>query len=747
MRKKTYKIYSFAILVIFSCIIFWNGFMRGSDFAWTVQQDRYWNTVLEMLLVYWLYLTVLLIPVNKNLWRYIWLVSVFLTLSFLHAFFYAIIVGALYIIMIYLTGYLLNKIIFRYDKNITRQFHFCIATGIGGIVLVVGIASALKVGTPQKLRILFLSIFIGELVLLRRSIKVVMGQWLTRIKVEKNRDENNKLKMIIALIITMITLVVCRANLGLDYDSIWYGLRSNFVLAPYTGIYDKVILMGCVYTYSKGIEVLTLPFAGLSTYSFIIAVNVVFCIMTLWAVYDLGSSTLPKEYSIIMALLVTLTPAIMNMAITAKSDTVTIYLQVVVLIYAVKTIKERKGIYLAMAFSTLLLSFGFKPSSIVFSTLIVTIIIIFSALLKVKIGVKNMKMLLISLGAIFVLWMRTWIITGYPLTSLLVPIFEKCGFYPKYPYTLPSANTMSVHELFTSGAIWGRLLRLFRIFFKPDAGDICTLEITWWGNLFTVLWIVSMIKIFLNPCKTFIKMKQDTIYAFQTIALVACSAVSVGCMLILSTPDGNYFMLMQILTYWFIMTEFAEQKYKIKKIVGVLSIPLVACNFLLCIAISTSWLVGATPIDLKNCGYYNHQKLYVEPCLESNSLNELREYLSQQCAAGKIRRIISFTGKDQIVHLLPAIIEECAQQQNWAPDTLASSNDLQKFMTYASVDNILIEKNYISTQEGYLNIITQLVQKGGLKIEYETNEYLLLSVGGNQKDDTTIQYFAKLLNQ
>ena len=737
MKKKKISICCLLVLIICACLVFWKGFMRGSDVAWTVQQNGYWDAVLEMALIFWINFIIFTRDFSKKAYKYILLSAVFLVFSFLHAFFYAAIICAAYAIMIYLTGYLISKALF--DKKKSNEFHYYFVTGMASIIIIIAVLSLFKIGTPEKLRVIFPLIFALEVIVLHRDIRYTLMKSYKRMQENQDTDQNLIISVEIAIVLTMLTFAVSRANLGLDYDSLWYGLRSDFVLAPKTGIFDKVVLMACVYTYSKGIEVLALPFAGLSSYSFIIGVNIVFCVVTLLAIYDLGRKTLPKVYSIAMVVLVVLTPSIMNMA--------TIYLQVVVLLYAISGIREKDPQYLAMAFSALALSFGFKPSSIVFSTLIVIVIVLFMFFQKLRISIKSIRFLIVSIFAVALLWFRTWMITGYPITSLLVSFFEKIGYYPKYPYTLPSANTMSVKELFTTGAIWERFARLFRIFFMPDAGDIYTLEISWWGVLFTVLWIVSMVMIFLRPIKTMKRMKENTIYAFQVISLVICSVASVGCMLILSTPDGNYFMLMHVLTYWFVVTELADKETTLQNTIQFLMIPLVSCNFLLSIAISWSWQVGVTPIDLRNVGYYNHKELYVRPTLAENSMTEINEYLTEQYKNGTVRRLIGFTRKEHAMYLLSAIVEGCVQQEAWGAETLSSESELSKFMECAKVDGLLLEKEYISSQKGYLNIITQLAQDGIVKTEYESENYLILSVGANQKDDNTIQYFTELLNE
>ncbi len=724
------------------CILFWEGFMRGSDFSWTVQQPDYWNAVVEMLLVFWVYVICLTLPVNKAIYRYIGIILSFLVLMYMHAFIFAILVSVLYALMIYLTGHLICKSIYRYDKDIANEFHFCFTIGVAGIICLVAIASLLKCGTPSKLRLIFPIVFISELILERKQIK----QKITKIGEGFEHRFNAKgdfiVAAILALICTMVTVQACRANLGIDYDSIWYGLRSNYVLAPENGIYDKLIMMACVYTYSKGFEVLSLVFSGLPSYSFTISVNVMMGVLTLLAIYRLGQIAGRKRTSLFFVLLVSLTPSIMNMMVTAKSDTVTIYLQVVVLLYAALALKEKRGQYLLLSFSVLLLSFGFKPSSIVFSTMIAVILLIMIGIVRIRPSRKDFCLFIMPLASICFLWGRTVLITGYPITSLVVPLFEKMGYYPKYPYTLPPNATMSLKTLLTTEAFWERLLRLPKIFFYPNTSDVYTLEMTWWGPLFSVIWIVSLFSILLKPIKAIMRIKEDCIYGFQVICFLVCSGVSLGCMMLLSTPDGNYFVLMHILTYWYASTELCRFCFKGKKLAGIIAVPLVACNFLLCIAISWAWSVGLTPIEMDNYGYYNHEVKQVNPQMQANELTEVYEYLK----SSEIQRMIVCSEKEAAMFKLPAVVESYTHQKVWAPETIKTVEELYGFLKYADVDSILFDEAYSSVDSHCTELVKALIDQGKLEMEFSAYGYAIFHVvDNNEPDGAAVQYMNNVL--
>ena len=88
-------------------------------------------------------------------------------------------------------------------------------------------------------------------------------------------------------VMSFLMIAVGRANNSLDYDSVWYGLRSPYVLNNKTGIYDNLKLVGCVYTYPKGYEVYQLPLSGFDSYGFVYAGNIIMSLAVLYMVYKI----------------------------------------------------------------------------------------------------------------------------------------------------------------------------------------------------------------------------------------------------------------------------------------------------------------------------------------------------------------------------------------------------------------------------------------------------------------------------
>ncbi len=67
------------------------------------------------------------------------------------------------------------------------------------------------------------------------------------------------------------------------YDSLHYGLRSEYVLDNGGGIYENLGMVNVVYTYSKGLETLLLPISGLPSYGFFLSFQIWMTVGTLIA--------------------------------------------------------------------------------------------------------------------------------------------------------------------------------------------------------------------------------------------------------------------------------------------------------------------------------------------------------------------------------------------------------------------------------------------------------------------------------
>ena len=174
-----------------------------------------------------------------------------------------------------------------------------------------------------------------------------------------------EMSICIALMFAMILLQAGRMNICADYDSLHYGLRNEYVLDNGGGIYENLGMVNVVYTYSKGLETLLLPISGLPSYGFFLSFQIWMTVGTLIAAGQIVELFVGRRYAVRCMTLLSCIPGIMNMSITAKTDSMTVFMQLVLLLFLLLYIRRQRSAYLvlAVAFYTVLAVQGTFPLS------------------------------------------------------------------------------------------------------------------------------------------------------------------------------------------------------------------------------------------------------------------------------------------------------------------------------------------------------------------------------------------------
>lgn len=252
------------------------------------------------------------------------------------------------------------------------------------------------------------------------------------------------------LIFTAFLIQAGRMNIALDFDTLWYGVRSEYILAGGAGIYENPGLVGMVYVYSKGLEVLTLPLSDLASHSYLLFFTLWLAVMGLMMVYRIARLFMGREYSVLAAALCASLPAIMNMGISAKPDIITWLLQLIMIEYFFRYListgagEDRNGkgsgrgnvTLLILSAGAYLLSLTMKPTSLIFSTAVfgmMGIYLIGWRRLSFRASLRHWASIILPGAALAGIWARTMMITGMPVTSVFTSIFAKLGFEMKYP--------------------------------------------------------------------------------------------------------------------------------------------------------------------------------------------------------------------------------------------------------------------------------------------------------------------------
>lgn len=701
---------------------------KYSALSWTFQQPTYWSAVCEVV-VCW----ALLVCGQYAFWKKpaiakAVVLTVIVCFCYAHQYLVAAVVGCLYICFIFLLGGSICR--WCGIERILGSWQTHITMGVAGVLLIVAAASGLKVGTPEKLRIILPVIFVILLVLNRKTLKVKAA--------ETTKQESSVAKsslseiMLLSGIIAFVLVQVGRANIALDYDSTWYGLRSEYMLAPETGIYDPMPFLACVHTYAKGIETLTLPLSGLGSFGMIYSVNIAFGIGIIKTAYDVCRLRCEKRTSLLAALCTAAIPGIMNMTVTAKSDILTAFLQVTALYFLLRAAEDKRMEYCIFCISACVLSYAFKSSSAIFSTALLLICVIHIIHRKPRFADGGKRVFWfagLSLGALSVIWLRTFLMTGCPFTFILPNIWRALGLEIKYPYEFTSVGMNSVSSLLDGDLLASRLRRILDILFFPVTDETMKVLIAWAGPVFALLWVVLLITLLLRIKNAWREICSGSIEGILYIAYFLLSALTLVCVLLLSAPDGNYFELLYVVT---VITFFLGFRKKNAGKMDVLILPVIASGMLLTAASSPGWALGFTQVDFTKGGYYN-SVVWVEQYMNYNSLGEVFQQLERE----ENPQVEMFSDKIPYTMFIPATTDTWQAHCIYGYGTTASLEAYSEYLQFAEMDYLLLDRDYMDTDAHATDVISQLADNGWLDMVLISENWALVRVDNSASSSGT----------
>lgn len=333
---------------------------------------------------------------------------------------------------------------------------------------------------------------------------------------EKDFQEGTLYPLVFAL--PFFILQMNRSNVALDYDSLRYGLRSAYVLFP-EGFFSAHGQINSVYSYPKGLELLTYPLNYLPGYGFLLSFSL-WTYLALALVFGLllfhFQKNRTKLYLGILCFF--LLSSVGNMSLTMKTDLFTLLLQLSALYFFLKR-KRLQSCFL------LFFSYSFKPTAVVFSTLL-GIVFLLTMLLEF-LGKRNTKtntkenininantginsntnhntiqakgekwtselpFVLFSLVYTGLITLRTFLITGLPFSTTFTGIFKAIGFHVNWPFNLDAHVDYSGELSFSESAL-SFFRRLFSFLFYPVGEDMEHVAIAWSGVLFPLILLFAL---------------------------------------------------------------------------------------------------------------------------------------------------------------------------------------------------------------------------------------------------------------
>lgn len=343
---------------------------------------------------------------------------------------------------------------------------------------------------------------------------------------EKDFQEGALYPLVFAL--PFFILQMNRSNVALDYDSLRYGLRSAYVLFP-EGFFSSHGQINSVYSYPKGLELLTYPLNYLPGYGFLLSFSL-WTYLALALVFGLllfhFQKNRTKLYLGILCFF--LLSSVGNMSLTMKTDLFTLLLQLSALYFFLKG-KRLQSCFL------LFFSDSFKPTAVVFSTLLGIVFLLTmllecfakrsiktnsqvntdrntntNASINAKTGINSnintnynriqakgekwtseLPFVLFSIVYTGLITFRTFLITGLPFSTTFTGIFKAIGFHVNWPFNL-DAHVDYSGELSFSESAFSFFRRLFSFLFYPVGEDMEHVAIAWSGVLFPLILLFAL---------------------------------------------------------------------------------------------------------------------------------------------------------------------------------------------------------------------------------------------------------------
>lgn len=581
---------------------------------------------------------------------------------------------------------------------------------------------------------------------------------------EKDFQEGTLYPLVFAL--PFFILQMNRSNVALDYDSLRYGLRSAYVLFP-EGFFSAHGQINSVYSYPKGLELLTYPLNYLPGYGFLLSFSL-WTYLALALVFGLLLFHFQKNRKklYIGILCFFLLSSVGNMSLTMKTDLFTLLLQLSALYFFLKG-KRLQSCFL------LFFSYSFKPTAVVFSTLL-GIVFLFTMLLEcfwkrntkantkenininANTGINSntnhnrsqakgekwtseLPFVLFSLVYTGLITLRTFLITGLPFSTTFTGIFKAIGFHVNWPFNL-DAHVDYSGELSFSESAFSFFRRLFSFLFYPVGEDMEHVAIAWSGVLFPLILLFALWQCFsigrkclpgrnhllggnsllernsLSGREAFLCRGSGDAspwdYLPLSLSFLVIMVFSLLSFVMLWQIDGNYYILWESLALLLCFSggNLQEKRGFILLLKAFFFFPFYLAAFLTTITTSWAGAVGFTPIDLANKGYYDHALVELENQGEKGSLPAFSEM-----AKNPRHHVLAFAETPEC-YRIPCNVQSITDVEGsgGSPGLYDSPLYFAWFLKWSDTDYVYLEQSFLQDEreERAREMLLQMAEEG-----------------------------------
>ena len=570
----------------------------------------------------------------------------------------------------------------------------------------------------------------------------------------------------LAFALPFFILQMNRSNVALDYDSLRYGLRSAYVLFP-EGFFSAHGQINSVYSYPKGLELLTYPLNYLPGYGFLLSFSL-WTYLALALVFGLllfhFQKNRKKLYLGILCFF--LLSSVGNMSLTMKTDLFTLLLQLSALYFFLKG-KRLQSCFL------LFFSYSFKPTAVVFSTLLGIVFLLTMLLeffgkrstkanskeninINANTGINNntnhntiqakgekwtseLPFVLFSLVYTGLITLRTFLITGLPFSTTFTGIFKAIGFHVNWPFNL-DAHVDYSGELSFSESAFSFFRRLFSFLFYPVGEDMEHVAIAWSGVLFPLILLFALWQCFslgrkclpgrnhlsggnsllgrnsLSGREAFLRRGSEEASLWEylplSLSFLVIMSFSLLSFVMLWQIDGNYYILWESLALLLCFSggNLQEKRGIILLLKAFFFFPFYLAAFLSTITTSWAGAVGFTPIDLANKGYYDHALVELENQGEKGSLPAFLEM-----AKNPRHHVLAFAETPEC-YRIPCNVQSITDVEGsgGSPGLYDSPLYFAWFLKWSDTDYVYLEQSFLhdEREERAREMLLQMTEEG-----------------------------------
>ena len=722
-KKKIINIVLCSLFVLLSLVLIAFSIYRivSTPVGTGMKYYKIWNIYIELAIYFAALVLCCLFEPKYRLIAALIIVTVFLFRCYMLV---PIIAAIAYLVQIYLTGKVITTFINRKNTKINRSLESFLVGAVVNIVIV-AILSLFHVAYWYVLAPVFGSLLIISAILERKVV-------INSVKNFKNFEISTNFYIAFSVILLCLFIHLGRANLTLDYDSVWYGLRSNFVLNPKGSIFDNLYLTGIVYTYPKGFEILTLVFSNSYSASFIYAFNICIAILVIYSTYKISINFIDKNKAIWISVLIATVPGIMNMSTTAKPDIIALLVEICMIISLVNYFKKKDQYYLFLGISFGIFSLCFKPTSIIFSGSILVAFLLVKLILKQKSEVNSSNRfvpLIVSILSFVIIIIRTWVLTGIPFSSIFADIFKSLNIELKYPYTYDGSNRpsyfLSASQVFNGDFFKNIANNFVNFFIAPTDPKFDHIIIVWGSVILLIVLILTLIKALFTRKDWKDNLKQpNNCFAFLLYLIEFGGAMLI--LLLGRKPDGNYFMLFYFIVYVFGGIYLTNLKTINKKAIkgALITVALVTNIFVTSV---TNWAWIYEKVTNTDGGLVYNTKDVQKNVFERIEIKGIYDKIT----ADPTTRVVGFVGFE--FWTVPCIFEPVIDISYWGnADILHSAENFYQYLKYVNCDYILLDSDFLNENVGYKPVLNDLASYGCYGEKLTEKSYTLIELHYNK---------------